>query len=189
MSQKHLLSSLNTLILLTWRNQYLPLVLLGQFHEQEIRSFRLIVKSSIKNSMFLTHVNGVNVLVSCSGSSWHRGNDHDKAYGLIYIRQQTERQSVVCDMVWRGRQSVRCSALVRGRTEKWVEETRRVDCRVTYHAAAVSRTDGQTVSMGFVNCFLEVLKWRILTPFTSLLSGLFHDFRLFYHICVFQIVL
>ena len=54
-----LLSSLNALILLTWPNQCLPLILLGQFHE-DIRSFRLIVKSSIKNSMFLTHVNGVN---------------------------------------------------------------------------------------------------------------------------------
>ena len=56
-----LLSSLNTLILPTSPNQCLPLVLLGQFHEQGILSFRLIVKSSIKNSKFLTHVNGVRV--------------------------------------------------------------------------------------------------------------------------------
>ena len=36
------------LILLTWPNRCLPLVLLGQFHEQGIRSSRLIAKSSIK---------------------------------------------------------------------------------------------------------------------------------------------
>ena len=38
--------------------------MLGQFHEQGIRSFRVIVNSSIKNSKFLTRVNGVTVTSS-----------------------------------------------------------------------------------------------------------------------------